>query len=90
LHGKYSEPSGLDLILNIYADEDCVEWSENACGRVHYLDEDGSEIFQVPIQNNTLTLVYRTEEVGRFLENVKGTGHVPLFQVIGSYVVGDV
>lgn len=89
LHGNYSEPFGLDIIFSYHIGEPAgAEWPQDACGRVHYLDESGSEILQVSHASNSLTLVYRTEGVVRFTENVKGT-HRPLVQLLGTYTVDD-
>lgn len=88
LHGNYSEPSGLDCIFTIYpGQQDGFEWPEDVCGRIHYLDDEGTEIFEVPNTSNAFTLVYRTENVVRFLENVKGIDHPPLVQVVVTYSV---
>lgn len=88
LHGNYSEPVGVDCIFNFYPNQvDGFQWPEETCGRIHYLDEEGTEILEISNASNSLTLVYRTEGVVRFLENVKGTSNQPLFQVLITYPV---
>ena len=89
LHGNYSEPFGLDLVYNFYRDEKFERWEEDVCGRIHYLDDGGNEIFQVPVENNSLTLVYRTQGTTRFLENLKGSNNEPLIQGIALYEIED-
>ncbi len=90
LHGNYAEGLGLDCIFTYYpGNEDGFEWSEEIFGHIHYLDEEGSEIFQVPNSSNSLTLVYRTEGVVRFLENIKGINNPPLIQVLATFSVLD-
>ena len=88
LHGNYSEPFGLDVVFTFYpGKQDCFEWSEEVCGHIHYLDQEGSEIFQVPNSSNSLTLVYRTEGVVRFLENIKGENNPKLIQVLATFSI---
>lgn len=88
LHGNYSEPFGVDCIVNYYPGKvDGFQWSEDTCGRIHYLDEEGTEILEVSNSSNSLTLVYRTEGVVRFLENVKGIDNPPLLQVLITFPV---
>lgn len=88
LHGNYSEPFGVDCIFSYYPGKvDGFQWFEDVCGRIHYLDEDGTEILEVSNSSNCLTLVYRTEDVVRFLENVKGVDNSPLIQVLFTFPV---
>ena len=90
LHGNYSEPAGLDIIFNwIPSLPDHSEWPEDCLGRIHYLDEDGVELFQAPQYSNCLVLVYRTAGVERFTENVRGQHNPPLYQVLATFAVAD-
>jgi hypothetical protein len=88
LHGNYSESTGLDCIFTFYPGKnDGFEWKDEVCGHIHYLDEDGSEIFKVPNSSNSLTIVYRNGGVVRFLENIKGTKNLELVQVLATFPV---
>jgi len=90
LHGNYSEPLGVDIVFNWMPSlPDSVEWPEDSLGRIHYLNEDGVELYQAPQHSNSLVVVYRTEGTSRFTENVRGRNNPLLYQVIATFAVAE-
>jgi hypothetical protein len=87
-HGNYVEIEGVDLIYSFYTD--LSEWDESNCGRIHYLDDNGEEIFEVPIKNNSLTIVYRSSNSTRFTDNVKGIPPNALYQYMKTFSLHEI